>query len=196
MTTKPRIAPLPRAEWTEEAREIFALMGPPEMREARRENGSPANLDMIMANHPALATAFYGFGKQLLLGSSLPDRPRELVTLRVAWRYQAAYEWAHHTRFARTLGFTEAEIAAVKEGPKAAPWSDEERSLLSAVDQLCERTQIDDATWAALASRFDRHQMMDLVFTIGHYVMLAMALSAFGVEVEEAFRSPETALTN
>ena len=194
MTTKPRIPPLPRAEWTDSARDIFALIGPPETREARREAGSPANLDMVMANHPALATAFYGFGMQLLLGSSLPDRPREIVTLRVAWRYQAAYEWAHHTRFARALGFTEAEIAAVKDGPAAALWSDEDRTLLRAVDQLCEHTQIDDETWAALANRFDRHQMMDLVFTIGHYVMLAMALSAFGVEVEEAYRTPETAL--
>jgi len=84
----------------------------------------------------------------------------------------------------------------VGDGPAAALWSDEDRTLLRAVDQLCERTQIDDETWAALASRFDRRQLMDLVFTIGHYVMLAMALSAFGVEVEEAFRSPETALAN
>ena len=196
MTTKPRIGPLPRDEWTEAARDIFAMMGPPETREKRRETGSPANLDMTMANHPALATAFYGFGKQLLLASSLPNRPREIVTLRVAWRHQAAYEWAHHVRFARALGFTEAEIAAIKEGPDAAAWSDDERALLSAVDQLSERTRIDDETWAALARQFDRQQMMDLVFTIGHYTMLAMALSAFGVEVEESFRGPDTALTS
>jgi hypothetical protein len=36
---------------------------------------------------------------------------------------------------------------------------------------------------------------MDLVFTIGNYVMLAWALAAFGVEVEPEYRSSEHALT-
>lgn len=190
MTARPRIPPLPRAEWTEAARDIFAIMGPAEW----RETGSPSALVMTMANHPPLAQAFYGFGKHLLLSSTLPDRARELVTLRVAWRHQATYEWAHHVNFAQKLGFTEAEIAGVRLGPQAAVWDAHDRDLLRAVDQLCERTQIDDETWAALARAYDRRQMMDLVFTIGQYVMLAMALGAFGVEIEDAFRTPENAL--
>ena len=41
-----------------------------------------------------------------------------------------------------------------------------------------------DQTWDVLAGHFDTKQMMDLVFTTGHYVMTSWALSAFGVEIE------------
>ena len=37
-------------------------------------------------------------------------------------------------------------------------------------------------TWAALGEKFDTKQLMDFVFTIGGYHMLAMALNTFGVE--------------
>ena len=41
---------------------------------------------------------------------------------------------------------------------------------------------ISDETWAALGEQFDERQRMDLVFTVGCYGMLAMALNTFGVE--------------
>ena len=56
--------------------------------------------------------------------------------------------------------------------------------MLAAVDELDEKTNISDQTWAALGERLDEHQRMDLVFTIGGYIALAMALNTFGVEVE------------
>ena len=55
---------------------------------------------------------------------------------------------------------------------------------MRAVDELDEKTNISDQTWAALGERLDEQQRMDLVFTIGNYIALAMALNTFGVEVE------------
>ena len=43
---------------------------------------------------------------------------------------------------------------------------------------------IADATWAVLAAELDRHQLMDLVFTVGAYDLLAMAFRSFGVELD------------
>lgn len=188
MTATPRIAPLARAEWTEEARDVFHIVDAHD----RRETGSLSNLVMTMAHHPPLAKSFYGFGSRLLLASTLPDRTRELATLRVAWRRQAEYEWVHHTRFARQLGVSDAELAAIRQGPEAPGWSDHDRALLRAVDQLCDSGRIDDTTWDALSVDYDRRQLMDLVFTVGHYVTLAMALATFGVELEEIFRTEDT----
>ncbi len=42
-----------------------------------------------------------------------------------------------------------------------------------------------DATWAALSTRLDERQRMDLVFTIGCYGLLAMAFNTFGVVPEQ-----------
>jgi alkylhydroperoxidase family enzyme len=54
--------------------------------------------------------------------------------------------------------------------------------VLTAVDELVAQTRISDATWAALGERMDKRELMDFVFTIGGYHMLAMALNTFGVE--------------
>ena len=40
-------------------------------------------------------------------------------------------------------------------------------------------------TWQALAAELDEQQLMDLVFTVGAYDLLAMAFRSFGVELDE-----------
>ena len=71
------------------------------------------------------------------------------------------------------------DIAALQQG-KAADEFDQ--TILTAVDELVKQTEISDATWAALSEKFDTKQLMDFLFTIGGYHMLAMALNTFGVE--------------
>jgi hypothetical protein len=60
--------------------------------------------------------------------------------------------------------------------------------MLAAVDELLVDAEIADATWAALAAELDRQQLMDLVFTVGAYDVLAMALKSFRVELDDDLR--------
>lgn len=177
----PRIAPLPRAEWTDEARAVFAYWGEP----GAWDNGSKTNTVMTFANHPALATAYNTFGRHLLINSTVPVRPRELIVLRVSWLVKSEYEWHYHVGYGLNAGLTLDEIAAVGIGPDAPDWRDEDRAVLRAADELVQGSRISDETWAALSKQFDRHQLMDLVFTIGQYVMLSWAISAFGIQIED-----------
>jgi hypothetical protein len=85
----PRIPPLPREEWTDAARDVFAYWEGP----AAREHGSRSNTMMTLANHPQLALASLDFGRYLLVQSSLSPREKELVILRVAARYKSTYQW-------------------------------------------------------------------------------------------------------
>ena len=39
--------------------------------------------------------------------------------------------------------------------------------------------------WQALAETYDMKQMMDLVFTVGQYNLVSMALNSFGVQLDE-----------
>jgi hypothetical protein len=57
-------------------------------------------------------------------------------------------------------------------------------AILRAIEELHYDAFISDATWTALARRFDTHQLMDLVFTVGAYKMLAMALNSFGAQLD------------
>jgi hypothetical protein len=43
---------------------------------------------------------------------------------------------------------------------------------------------VSDTTWAALAETLDDQQLMDLVFTVGAYDLLAMAFRSFGIQLD------------
>ena len=82
----------------------------------------------------------------------------------------------------KEAGLSDSDIEAVRSGTASNEF---DRALLRAVDELDEKTNVSDQTWAALGERLDERQRMDLIFTIGGYIALAMALNTFGVEVEE-----------
>ncbi len=182
----PRIAPLPLAQWQPDLRQAATTGRAPEL-------GAPEapvlNVLATIANHPALAKHFMGWAGQLLLRSSLPARDREMAILRVGWLARATYEWTHHVEIGLDhAGLTAADIEAVKAGARPGNATDDD-VLLRAVDQLVGDHFIDAETWAALAARFDQTQLMDLVFVVGNYSMISMALNSFGVQLEDKYRS-------
>lgn len=176
----PRILPLPRAEWTDDAREVFAYWGEPNA----WEEGSKTNILMVMGNHPELGKVYNIWGKHLLMANTLSTRALELLILRVAWRVKSAYEWHNHVGYGLNAGLTLDDIAAIRDFPEGGQWSEQDALVLRSVDELMDGGKISDATWNALGAHFDTKQTMDLVFSIGHYVMTSWALSSFGVEIE------------
>jgi 4-carboxymuconolactone decarboxylase len=176
---KPRILPLPRAEWTDDAREVFAMWGEPNA----WEEGSKTNVIMVLANHPAMAHDFSVWSKHLLMSNTLSTRFQELVILRVAWRVKSAYEWHNHVGYGLNAGLTLEEIAGVRDFP-AGNWNEQDAIVLASVDELIDNGNLSDATWDTLGKYFDKRQKMDLVLSIGHYVMTSWALAVFGVEIE------------
>ncbi|CAM2778802.1 carboxymuconolactone decarboxylase family protein [Mycobacterium intermedium] len=175
-----RLPPLPADQWDEAVQKSLAGMLPPERRNPR----GAGNALSTFAHHPALAKAFLGFNVHLF-NSTLPARIRELAVLRVAHRRQCAYEWTHHANIAKRLGVTDDEIEAVRHPEEWGRRLDDfERAVITGVDELDEKSELSDQTWAALGARLDHRQLMDYVFTVGCYTTLAMAFNTFGVEVE------------
>ena len=87
--------------------------------------------------------------------------------------------------FAFKKSLTEADIRRVQEGPDAAGWERFDAALLRATDELHRDAMISDATWKQLAERYDTQQLMDLVFTVGQYNLVSMALNSFGVQRDD-----------
>ncbi|WP_345680722.1 carboxymuconolactone decarboxylase family protein [Yinghuangia aomiensis] len=172
-----RLPPLPAEEWDDRTRAALA----PLMPEDRRNRKSAGNALSTLVRHPDLAEAYLPLGNHLLWGSSLPRRVRELIILRVAGRTGCVYEWTHHVHSATKYGFGEAEIAAAGRGEADDPV---DRLVLGAVDELADSYVLSDDTWKQLGEHFDDRQRMDLVFTVGSYLMLSMAFNTFGVEPE------------
>jgi AhpD family alkylhydroperoxidase len=173
-----RIPPLPYDEWDTEA---LASLAP-----GRRL--PPSNVLGLFARHPELATAFLGYNRYLLGGgSTLSPRTRELAILRVAWRRRCQYEWVQHVLIARKAGVTEEEIDAIRAGKPTA--------ITRAVDELEADSGLSDDTYRALAAELDDRQLMDLVFTVGTYGLLAMVLNTFEVELDPGLPAENFTIT-
>lgn len=168
---EPRLKPLPQEDWDDETR---ALLG---------ENA--LNVFATFAHHPKLMKRWLVFANHVLAKSSLPARDRELLILRTGWNCRAPYEWAQHVAIARTVGMTDDEITRVTEGPDAAGWSEADALLLRAADELHADQTISDATYAALEARYSVQNLLDLVFTVGQYHLVSMALNAFRAERDD-----------
>lgn len=183
MTGAPRLAPVTVADLDDEAiAQLRAYMGPRGEPILRGEKDMPRIMAFLM-NHPRLGTQYLHFGDTLMLDPELDPRLRELMVLRVAWRAGCEYEWLQHVRVAQKLGFTADEIAAVG-GLAEIDWAPLDGLVLRAVDEMFDRFRLSDATWDALATHLDRREIMELVFGVGAYLVLAMAFNIFEVELD------------
>jgi alkylhydroperoxidase family enzyme len=186
-----RIEPLPPNEWSPEMSAAIAALRPENPRHAfPRRQGRPKALNALgtLARHPELAKAFNTFNGHILFSSTLSPRERELLVLRVASLRASEYEWRQHAVLAADVGLDDDEVARIAVGPDAPGWSSIDQAMLRAVDELIGAGAVSDATWAVLAAELDVERLMDLVFTVGAYEILAMAFRSFGVELDDDLR--------
>ncbi|MBL8776841.1 MAG: carboxymuconolactone decarboxylase family protein [Acidimicrobiales bacterium] len=185
--TSPRVAPLGPKEWPPAMRDALAAIRPAEPRHPfPNTEGRPKGMNVLgsFAHHPQLTKAYNTFNGHLLFATTLDLRTRELLVLRVAFRRQAAYEWAQHVVLAGDVGISDDEVLRVADGPDADGWSDGDAAIVRAVDELLDDALISDATWATLAATFDTQQLLDLIFTVGAYDVLAMMMRTLGVPLD------------
>ena len=173
---QPRVEPLDAAQQSAEAQDIMA--GLP-------ENMTALNIMKTLAQHPDLMRRWMVFANHILGKSTLPVRERELLILRIGYLCQSGYEWGQHVLIARQAGMTDDEIRACQTGSATPGLSDRDRLLFQATEELHEDAHVSDATWAALAQHLNTQQLMDVVFTVGQYNLVSMALNSFGVQPDE-----------
>jgi alkylhydroperoxidase family enzyme len=193
-----RMEPLPVTRWPPEMRDALAVMPPPDAKFVLTSEGRPGGFNVLgaLAHHPRLAKAFVTLQAHLLHTTSLTERQRELVILRVAALRRSDYEWAQHLFMARDAGLSDIEISWIVWGPDAPTWSTEEAGLLRAVDELVREGVITDSTWACLSMHLDSQQILDVIFTAGSYAMLASMLGSLDIDLDDDLRSAVEALTD
>lgn len=176
---KPRVAPLRDDQLDAETRQRFG-------------DAPLLNIFRTLAHHPKLLRRWLVFGTHVLGKNTLTARDRELVILRIGWLCKSEYEWTQHVHIARGSGLGDEDIARIAAGPDAPGLDPFDRLQLRAVDELHADAFLSDATWQALAQRYDTQQILDLIFTVGQYQLVSMALNSLGVQLEDGLeRLPE-----
>jgi 4-carboxymuconolactone decarboxylase len=173
-----RLDPLAADRWDDTVRLALSPLIPAD-RANPREAG---NLLGTLVHHPDLTRAYLTFGVHMLYGTTLSPRIREVAIMRTAHRCDSDYLWSHHLPIAQREGLSDEEIEDIARG---VPTADADLAVVRAVDELADCHTVSAATWTSLAQHFSDQQCMDLVFTIGGYTMLALAVNTFGIDDEQ-----------
>lgn len=148
----------------------------------------PPRLFLVLGKHRRLFRGWLRFAGRLMPGGVLPRRETELIILRVAVLRGSRYEFEQHRRLGRRAGLRAADVERVAVGADAYGFSERERVLLRATDQLHAEQDLDDATWCAVRDQLDERAAIELCLLVGHYEMLATTITALRIPPDEPRR--------
>lgn len=166
----PRIAPLPLDQFSEEQKRLVG-------------GWHHLNFSRVLIHHPGMYGTYVPWLAKVIAQTSLPPRDRQIVCLRMLTLCGDVYEHTHHITISRRAGLSEHEIADMSAGTGSSLTQDD-MTVLRAVEELARDQCISDATWAELAQRYDQTQLMELVFLAGCYHTMAMLTKSFGMQLE------------
>jgi alkylhydroperoxidase family enzyme len=184
-----RVAPLLPPDWDDGIREALGAF--PRglqfvLTQWESAEGDPRGRNVLgcLARYPALASAFLTFNNHVATGSTLSAREREILILRTAWLRRSEYEYIQHVILGLRAGLTKEEIAWIEAGPEAPGWPEADADLVRVADELCKSGGIGAATWARLAGRYSTEQIMDMIFAVGCYQVVAMMMQSLDIPLE------------
>lgn len=152
----------------------------------RARGADPINLHLAQGHAPILSHARGEFTWKLRNETTLGRKLLELVIVRVASGMACAYELHHHLPMIAQAGYSEAQIAAVRGDWRndKSLFTPKEQALLAFVDELCDRGNVTDATWAETAKHFTAQEMVETCYAATSYYANAMFVKAVRLEVD------------
>ncbi len=178
----PRIGPLAAEEFTDEARklveETFAQFG------AIDKSDIPVIFG-TMFKHPGLYRTQMQLGVELSRNGFIPSRERELAVLRVAWLSRAPFEWGEHVVYGKKSGLSDQDVERVTLGSDVPGWSEHDRAVMRAVEELMGDYAISNETWDILAKSWTEAQLMELPGVVGAYIMAALIYNTIRFDLLE-----------
>lgn len=146
----------------------------------------PLNIFRMLANAETAFRPFLRFGGAVLGRLDLDPALRELAILRVAQVAEAEYEWVQHVPIARGVGISEEQIAALeREELEASCFSDLERAVLVFAGDVVRGPRVDDALFESLRRHLEPREIVELLLTIGDYLMLARVMTVLELELDD-----------
>jgi alkylhydroperoxidase family enzyme len=151
----------------------------------RSQSEQPFNIYRTLAHNPAMVREWLGFADGLRFEAKLPNRDRELLILRTGFNCRCEYEWGQHVPYARSAGITDGELDAITRPIGEHPWSERDRALLRAADELHDSADLGETAFRALRAQFANDELIEVVMLVGQYHLVSFILNAFRVERDE-----------
>jgi alkylhydroperoxidase family enzyme len=142
----------------------------------------------MMANAETAFRPWLRWGGVLLSELQLDPLLRELAILRVARLIpHADYEWVQHVPLARSVGASDAQVAALeRDDIEADSFSDAELTVLRFTTEfLSDAARVSDETFAAAKGLLSARELIELMMVIGQYSMLARVMATTELDLDE-----------
>ena len=156
---------------------------------ARQRGGVPGPFQVLLRS-PELGRLVEELGTYAMNSSALPVRLRELALLVAARRFDAQHSWNAHVDKAVACGIDGAAIGRLARGQEPAfPDADDDLLYRFATEVLSDHF-VDNDVFAAGLARFGEQGLVDLIGCLGNFLLLAMLLNAFQVDLQPGREPP------
>ncbi len=173
----PRMAPIEENEYTDETRQFFDRWTGGYFKDADKHP-----VLQTFAHHPRLADLFSQLNVHLLTTNSLPVKQRQIAIMRAAWITGATFMWSSHLNTSVLAGLTPDMYRPLQVGAEDPYFTDFERTVILATEELVREQPVSDANWAKLMAEWSNEQMLDFLFTVGTYFTVACVMKSTGVQ--------------
>ncbi len=144
------------------------------------------NIFRMLSHAETAFRPFLRFGGAILGRLELDPKLRELAIIQVARDAEAEYEWVQHVAISREVGVPDEQIAAVEAGRlDDASLGDSERAVLRFAREVVAGPRVSDATFAAVEDQLSPQEIVELLLTVGNYLMLARVMTTLELELDD-----------
>ena len=149
------------------------------------------NIFRVMLHRPKTAKALSDLLISLLFGGELDDRLRELLIMRIGWSTGSDYEWTQHWKIAREqFGCSDEDLLELRgDWRGSAHFSDDDKTLLAAVDALLEKGTLSAELAAQCLECFGRDATIELATAVGAWRLVSKVTNALEIPLEEGIAS-------
>lgn len=116
-------------------------------------------------------------GAYVRFDSPLDMRIREMGALMGARHYTQQFEWYVHIPHALKAGLDQSTIDAIRDGYRPPSMKKDEDAVYDFMSELLKNGGVSDPTYARALEQFGEPGIVDLVGTVGYYVMIGMVMN-------------------
>jgi len=133
----------------------------------------------IMLLAPQVGDAVQAVGAALRFRTDMTARCRELGILTIAAQIGSEFEWIAHVQAAREEDVTQEQLQALLDGGDPRELDATEAATVATCRTLVVNGTLSDAEYAAAVEVFGTAALAELVWLVGYYSALALALEVF-----------------
>jgi 4-carboxymuconolactone decarboxylase len=131
---------------------------------------------------PEIMELTFALGDHLLFGTTLPRRLVELAILIRARVSFSQFEWYAHRDRAEEVGLSASVCEALRVGRRPETMADDEAAVFDFSVELLRSGEVSDATFERARDAFGERGVVELIYLLGFYGMIALCLSVAQAE--------------